>query len=47
LLGIYAVGYRILDSANSLLVGIARKIAVPGLLTTAARSGAVEARVLP
>ncbi|CAN5623788.1 lipopolysaccharide biosynthesis protein [soil metagenome] len=30
-LGIYAVGYRILDSTNSLLIGIARKIAFPGL----------------
>ena len=30
-LGIYAVGYRILDSANSLLVGIARKITFPAL----------------
>lgn len=30
-LGVYAVGYRILDSANSILVGIARKITFPAL----------------
>jgi O-antigen/teichoic acid export membrane protein len=30
-LGIYAVGYRILDSANALLIGISRKIAFPSL----------------
>ena len=30
-LGIYAVGYRILDAASALLVGIARKISFPAL----------------
>lgn len=30
-LGVYAVGYRILDSSNSVLVGIARKITFPAL----------------
>ncbi|HEY7600520.1 MAG TPA: lipopolysaccharide biosynthesis protein, partial [Candidatus Limnocylindrales bacterium] len=30
-LGTYAVGYRILDAANALLVGIARKVAFPSL----------------
>ena len=28
-LGIYAVGYRMLDAANSLLIGISRKVAFP------------------
>lgn len=30
-LGIYAVGYRILDASNSLLIGLSRRIAFPAL----------------
>ena len=46
-LGLYAIGYKILDTTQTLLVNAARKLAVPGFLTDPERPRTVAPGVRP